>query len=76
MRAGTIQRVSRDGVLTVWSDDLRKLSFVARWSEQLAGLVGSEVEFEDPYPERQIRRIRLTHPNVVHGVRLEPASES
>lgn len=73
MRLGTIQAVSPDGVLTIWSDDLRQLRYVAKWNDKLAGLVGSEVAFEEP-SGREITTLRLTQPSLVYRVQLEPAS--
>ena len=67
-----IQKVSPEGVLTIWSADLRSYTFAAKWDANLPGLIGSEVEFELP-AGREITRIRLTRPNIVHRVLLEPA---
>jgi hypothetical protein len=72
MVLGTIQKVSPEGVLTIWSADLRSYTFAAKWHANLPRLIGSEVEFELP-AGREITRIRLTRPNIVHRVLLEPA---
>jgi hypothetical protein len=73
MLLGTIQKVSPAGVLTIWSRDLRTFEFAAKWHERLPGLIGSEVEFEEP-AGRTINKLRLTRPDIVHHLPLELAS--